>query len=300
MKLHIQKPSKRLKLIVNILLIGCGRLSGLGGRSDLGTLLGRLGTIGQAVHLVLSVLLDEGNEVLNGTGTSVLNRGVLGTSGVELDSGEASDGIGHIVGSGVNLGHGDLLIQLRDIGVQRSKLLVLGSKTGDSELEMRQMVDELYENLRLAVSAPGSVKFNQDILLVVNDNLLVVAANNNSNRSLLSLGNGLGLEARVNLAIKDVLDELADLLGINLLVLVVRVLGVLGGVLDSESRELLGLEVEVASVSAEELSIKGNNVNSATVALGNGTEISSELLALLGGLGEDVSQGNTGLIIVES
>lgn len=300
MKLHIQKPSKRLKLIVNILLIGCGRLSGLGGRSDLGTLLGRLGTIGQAVHLVLSVLLDEGNEVLNGTGTSVLNRGVLGTSGVELDSGEASDGIGHIVGSGVNLGHGDLLIQLRDIGVQRSKLLVLGSKTGDSELEMRQMVDELYENLRLAVSAPGSVKFNQDILLVVNDNLLVVAANNNSNRSLLSLGNGLGLEARVNLAIKDVLDELADLLGINLLVLVVRVLGVLGGVLDSESRELLGLKVEVASVSAEELSIKGNNVNSAAVALGNGTEISSELLALLGGLGEDVSQGNTGLIIVES
>lgn len=300
MKLHIQKPSKRLKLIVNILLIGCGRLSGLGGRSDLGTLLGRLGTIGQAVHLVLSVLLDEGNEVLNGTGTSVLNRGVLGTSGVELDSGEASDGIGHIVGSGVNLGHGDLLIQLRDIGVQRSKLLVLGSKTGDIELEMRQMVDELYENLRLAVSAPGSVKFNQDILLVVNDNLLVVAANNNSNRSLLSLGNGLRLEARVNLAIKDVLDELADLLGINLLVLVVRVLGVLGGVLDSESRELLGLKVEVASVSAEELSIKGNNVNSSTVGLGNGTEISSELLALLGSLGEDVSQGNTGLIIVES
>lgn len=136
MKLHIQKPSKHLELIVNILLIGCGRLSGLGGRGDLGTLLGRLGAIGQAVHLVLAVLLDEGNEVLNGTGTGVLNRGVLGTSGVELDGGEASDGIGHIVGSGVNLGHGNLLIQLRDIGVQSSKLLVLGSKTGDSELEM--------------------------------------------------------------------------------------------------------------------------------------------------------------------
>lgn len=162
------------------------------------------------------------------------------------------------------------------------------------------MVDELYENLRLAVSAPGSVKFDQDILLVVNDNLLVVAANNNSNRSLLSLGDGLGLEARVNLAVKDVLDEFADILGIDLLVLVVRVLGVLGSVLDSESRELLGLKVEVASVSAEELSIKGNNVNSSTVALSNGTEISSELLALLGSLGEDVSQGNTGLIIVES
>lgn len=149
------------------------------------------------------------------------------------------------------------------------------------------------------MSAPRSVKLDQDILLVVNDNLLVVAANNNGNRSLLSLRNGLGLEARLNLAVKDVLDKLADILGINLLVLVVRVLGVLGSVLDSESRELLGLKVEVASVSTKELSIKGNNVDSSAVSLSDGTEISSELLALLGSLGEDVSQRNTGLIVVE-
>lgn len=132
MKLHIQKASKRLKLIVNILLIGCGRLSGLGGRSDLGTLLGLLGAICQAVHLILTVLLDEGDQVLNGARAGVLNRGVLSTSGVELDGREASDGIGHIVGSGVDLGDSDLLVQLGDIGVQRSKLVVLGSKTGDN------------------------------------------------------------------------------------------------------------------------------------------------------------------------
>lgn len=156
------------------------------------------------------------------------------------------------------------------------------------------------KNLRLAVSAPGSVELNQHILFVVNDNLLVVAADNNSNRSLLGLGDGLGLETRFNLALKDVLDELADILGINLLGLIVRVLGVLGSVLDSESRELLGLKVKVAGVSAEELSIKGNNVDSSTVVLSDGTEISSELLALLGSLGKDVSQGNTGLIVLES
>ena len=143
MKLHIQKASKRLKLIVTILLLGCRRLSGLGGRSDLGTLLGGLGTIGQAIDLVLAVLLDEGDQVLNGTGTGVLNRGVLSTSGVKLDSGEASDGIGHIVGSGINLGDSDLLIKLGDIGVKRSKLVVLGGKAGDNQLEMRQMADEL-------------------------------------------------------------------------------------------------------------------------------------------------------------
>lgn len=128
---------------MSILLLGCRRLSGLGGRSDLGTLLGLLGAIGQAIGLVLAVLLDEGDQVLNGTGAGVLNRRVLSTSGVKLDSGEASDGIGHIVGSGVNLGDSDLLIKLGGIGVQRSKLLVLGSKTGDNELEMRQMADEL-------------------------------------------------------------------------------------------------------------------------------------------------------------
>jgi hypothetical protein len=150
------------------------------------------------------------------------------------------------------------------------------------------------------VSAPGSVELDQDILLVINDNLLVVATNNNGNRSLLSLGDGLGLQARLNLAVKDVLDELADVLGINLLGLVVRVLGVLGGVLDGESRELLGLKVEVTSVSAEELSVKGNNVDGSTVALSDGTEVSSELLTLLGSLGKDVSQGNTSLIVVKS
>lgn len=147
MKLHIQQASKRLKLIVDILLIGCGRLGGLGGRSDLGMLLRLLGTIGQAVHLILAVLLDESDQILNGTRTGVLNRGVLSTSGVELDSGEASDGIGHIVGSGVNLGDSDLLIKLGNIGVQRSKLLVLGSKTGDNELEMRQIAGGVYRRL---------------------------------------------------------------------------------------------------------------------------------------------------------
>jgi hypothetical protein len=121
---------------VNILLIGCGRLSGLGGSSDLGTLLGLLSAIGQAVHLILAVLLDEGDQVLNGTGTRVLNRGVLSTSGVELNSGEAGDGIGHIIGSGVNLGDSDLVIQLRNIGVQGGKLVVLGSKTSENKLDM--------------------------------------------------------------------------------------------------------------------------------------------------------------------
>ena len=156
MKLHIRKESKRLKLIVSILLLGYRRLSGLGGRSDLGTLLGLLGAIGQAIGLVLAVLLNESDQVLNGTGSSVLNRGILSTSGVKLDSGEASDGIGHIIGSGVNLGDSNLLIQLRDSGVQCGKLLVLRSKAGDSELEVRQTADELWKTYDLQCPHQGA------------------------------------------------------------------------------------------------------------------------------------------------
>lgn len=143
MKLNVQKAGERLKLVMNILLIGSGRLSGLGGLSDLGMLLRLLDTIGQAVHLILAVLLDESDQILDGTGTGVFDRRVLRTSGVELDSGEASDRVGHIVGSGVNLGDSDLLIKLGDIGVKRSKLVVLGGKAGDNQLEMRQIADEL-------------------------------------------------------------------------------------------------------------------------------------------------------------
>ena len=258
-------------------------LSGLGSsrRSNVTTLLGLLSALSKTINLVLAVLLDEGNKVLNSTGTSVLNWGVLSTSGVDLDGGEASDGIGHIVGSGIDLGDGDLLAQLGNVGVQSGELLVLGGQG-------------------LAVSAPGGVELDQDVLLVVNDNLLEVSANNDGDRTFLGLGNGLRLDTGVNLAIKDVLDELADLLGVNLLGLVVRVLGVLGNVLDSESGEVLGLEVEVASVGTEELSVESDNVDISTVLLSDRAEISGELLTLLRGLGEDVSEGDTGLSIVQS
>ena len=149
------------------------------------------------------------------------------------------------------------------------------------------------------MSAPRSVKLDKDVLLVVNDDFLVVAANDDGDRSLLGLGDGLGLDARLDLSVKDVLDELANLLDLELLGLVVRVLGVLGGFLDSEGGELLGLKVEIAGVGTKQLGIEGDNVDGTTVLLSNGTELVGELLTLLGSLGEDVSQRNTGLIIVK-
>jgi len=252
-------------------------LSSLGGRGgDIATLLGLLSISGQTVNLILAVLLDEGDKVLDGAGAVVLNGLVLLAGGVQLDGREASDGVGHIVGSGIDLSHNNLLLELRDISVQSGELLVLGSQS-------------------LAVTAPGRVELDENVLLVVNDNLLVVLADDSGDGSFLGLGDGLGLDARLNLAGQNVLDELADLLGVELLLLVVGVLCVLAGLLDSEGGELLRLQVQVAGVSTEELGIQGDNVDVTTVLLSDGTEVLGELLTLLSGLSEDVGQGDTSL-----
>lgn len=124
------KITSSLKLIVG--LPGSrGSLSGLGGGGgDIATLLGLLSALSQAIDLVLAVLLDEGDKVLDGARTVVLNRLILLASRVELDGGEASDGVGHIVGSGIDLGDDDLLLEVGNVGVQGGELIVLGSKTG--------------------------------------------------------------------------------------------------------------------------------------------------------------------------
>lgn len=159
------------------------------------------------------------------------------------------------------------------------------------------MRDEtIRDSLRLAVSTPGGIELDQDILVVVNDQVLVGVGDNDGNGTLLLLGDGLRLDAGLNLAVQDLLDELANLLGINLLRLVVRVLGALDGVLNGECRELLGVQVQVVGVSTESLSIDGSDVDSAAVLLSDGLEVLSELLALLGGLSEDVGQRNASLI----
>lgn len=150
-------------------------------------------------------------------------------------------------------------------------------------------------DLRLAVTAPRGVEFKQDILVIVDDKILVAMAHDNSDRALLGLRNGLGLDAGINLAVKDILDEFANLLGVNFLRLVIGVLGVLGGLLDGESGELLGLQVKVAGVGTEQRGVEGNDVDVTTVLLSNGAEVLSELLALLRSLREDVSQRNASL-----
>ena len=161
---------------------------------------------------------------------------------------------------------------------------------------MNVVIEERF-SLRFAVSTPRGVVFNENILLVIKNNILVGTGDDDRNWALLGLGNRLRLDARLNLAFNNLLDELANILSLQLLLLVIRVLGVLHGVLNGERRELLRVEVKVASVGAEHLGVNSGNVDGSPVLLCDRLEFLDKLLALLLGFGKYVCQRNTGLQI---
>jgi hypothetical protein len=260
----------------NCILDGTGDLSGdtLGGSLGLLGHTGSLDIVGLGVggNLVATVLGDEGGEVLDGAGTAVLDGLTLAVGGEELDGGETLNLVGNVVGGCIDLGDGDLV----GVGLEElTELLVLGSK-------------------RLAVTAPGGVEFNQNILVGVHDNLVVVLGDNDGDGAVVLLGDGVRLDAGVDLAGNEVVEEFANLLDGEVSALKGE-LGVLLGVLDGESGPLASLEVEVASVLTECLCVNGSKVDLALVLLGDRLEGGGKSLTLLGGLGEDVGEGNTGL-----
>lgn len=129
-----------LQLIVDILISDRGR-GGLSGRLDsLGGLLGNvlcrrrgglsLGRLGGLdISLVVAVLLDEVEEVLNGTRSSVVNGRVLGLGGEELNGGEAGNVIRNVVGSGIDLGNDDLVLVLRVLEEELAEFLKISVST---------------------------------------------------------------------------------------------------------------------------------------------------------------------------
>jgi hypothetical protein len=288
----ISHERAHLKLVVGVgglVLVKDGLLDNLGSLLDLlldagsgGGLLGHavgldlgVGLLGGG-DLVAAVVADELGKSLDGAGTAVLNGLVLGASLEELDGGEARDVIGNVVGGGVNLGDGDLVGEGR---VLLGQLVVLGRKG-------------------LAVSAPRGVELNENVLLVVDDKVLVALGDDHSGTRLLLLGDGLALDAGLDLAGDKVVNERADsLLGdvLDSALLGVGELLVLGNVLDGERGPGADLEVQVAGVLAESGSVDGSEVDLSAVLLGDRLEVGGERLTLLGGLGEDVGEGKTGL-----
>lgn len=272
----LDNSSSLASLVDDCVLDGTSDLTGdtlSGSLSLLGHTLGLdIVALNSGVNLVATVLTDESSEILNSAGTAVLNGLGLAVGGVELDGREALNLIGNVVKSSIDLGDCDLVGEGL---VHLTELLVLGSK-------------------RLAVTAPGSVELDQDILVGVHDNFVVILGDNNGDGTVVLLGNGLGLDAGVDLAGDKVVKELGNLLCGEVSALEGELL-VLLSVLDGESGPLADLEVEVASVLTKGLCVDGGEVDLALVLLGDRLEGSSESLTLLGSLGEDVGEGNTGL-----
>ena len=272
----LDNSSSLASLVDDCVLDGTSDLTGDTLSSSLGLLGHALGldivALNSGVNLVATVLTDESSEILNSAGTAVLNGLGLAVGGVELDGREALNLIGNVVKSSIDLGDCDLVGEGL---VHLTELLVLGSK-------------------RLAVTAPGSVELDQDILVGVHDNFVVILGDNNGDGTVVLLGDGLGLDAGVDLAGDKVVKELGNLLCGEVSALEGELL-VLLSVLDGESGPLADLEVEVASVLTKGLCVDGGEVDLALVLLGDRLEGSSESLTLLGSLGEDVGEGNTGL-----
>jgi len=237
----------------------------------------RLALLGHRdVNPVASVVADEVDQILNRARTGVIDRLVLGAGFEQLDGREALDLIGHVVGRGVDLGDDDFVgVALVHLG----QLVVLGRQG-------------------LAVAAPGGVELEEHVLVVVDDDVLVVLGDDNSNGPLLLLGDGLALDTRLELAGDVVVDEGADVLGADVFDRALLGVGeflVLLRVLDGEGGPGAGLEVEVGGVLAEGGGIDCGEVDFALMLLGDGLEGLGEGLALLGGLGEDVSERDAGL-----
>jgi hypothetical protein len=209
------------------------------------------------VDTVATVVADEVNEVLDGTATAVVHWGALGTSLEELDSRETLNLIGNVVHSRVNLGDNHFVgVRLEHL----RELIVLGGEG-------------------LAVAAPWGVELEENVFLVVDNDVLVVLGHNNSDGTLLFLGDRLALDGWLDVAGNKVIDECADVLGADVLdgaLLGEREFEVLGDVLDSKSGPAADLEVEVACVLAESFGVNGGEVDLALVRFSNRLQVLGE------------------------
>ena len=246
------------------------------------------------------MLLDELGEVLDGAVAVVLDRRALGARGEELERREAGHILWDVVGGGVDLGDRD-----RVGGVQGGEFFVFGGEAVEREGSVsvcvcgcfigvtggggRWKIGKGEKGLRFAVAAPRGVVLDEDVLGLIHDDVVVVVRDDNDDRALLLLGDGLALDARLDLAVDEVLDKFGDQLLSKLLVLwEEREFLVLPDLLDGEGGEFVGRQVEIACVGAVGFGVDCGEVDLASVFLGDRLELEGEGVTLLRGLCEDV------------
>ena len=158
-----------------------------------------------SVERVVNVVDDELRDGREVTVTLVTDGGILVVTGEEEEGGEATNVVGgiNIVLSGIDLGNDDRV----NLGEGRGDLLVEGSEG-------------------LAVTAPGSVELDEDVLsLILDDGIKVLVDESLDVRFSVLLRDGLRATEGIAGASDTAVDELSNRLSVELLLLVESVEG---------------------------------------------------------------------------
>jgi hypothetical protein len=187
--------------------------------------------------IVGGVSLQEGDETFFSSVTVEIDGGVLSSLGIELYGGETLDvKTVNFVGGGVHLGNNDSL--------------------GVLELAGEGRVDG---GEGLAVTAPGSVVFNQNIIIRVEDDIFEVLADEDSNVIFVGVGGDISrLEERLKLVVNEIVVESLEVVdGEFVFENVLKV--VLAGGNESESGSLILGNTDVVSQSGAESVIESSD-----------------------------------------
>lgn len=202
-----------------------------------------------------SLRLNPVNDSLSGSISIVVDWVGLVVSWVELEGWESSDGDGlDLVEGGINLGDDDVGVLLELL----SSLLPLWGE-------------------RLAVSTPGGVELDKDVLGVIEDLRLEALSDQNSDWSWVGGWDLLGLQESGEFSGVEVVDKSGD--GFDGEISVVLVLGnILGGVDQHDLWDASGVDSQVLSESLE-VSVSvvwvsdGEDDSSSLELLGDGLEV---------------------------
>ena len=214
------------------------------------------------------------------------------------------DLVGDVVGGGVDFGDGYFGCEGGVFGVEGGELFVFGGEAVDWGVLLVSLGLFFFcvwgkgegGYVRFAMAAPGCVEFQENVLVLVDD-LLVVMRHDDLHAAFLFLGDRLALHAGRDLAVDKVLNESADVVMRDLLALVEGEFLVFDGFLDGKSGPLVGLKVEITCMRTKGLGIDGGEIDLAFVLLGDGLQGLGERFTLFWGLRKDIAKGNASLWI---
>lgn len=150
-------------------------------------------------------------------------------------------------------------------------------------------------DIRFAVTTPWCIEFDENILVIIQNDVFVVVRHNNLYRAVLLFGDGFGLDAWLHLPVDKVLNEIANFFVCERLALVKGELLIFDGLLDRKGGPFTSLEVQVVSVSTESFGVDGCEADDSLVFFRHRLESFGKFFTLLGRFSEDVGQWNTSL-----